>query len=325
MNDYFYGWYFRCQGKDESIAVIPAVHLSEKKRSCSIQVITQNRSLYREFPIDQFRINRKKGVMKIGENLFSPRGMRLRFETSDADGNGEKVLVKAVLRFGEFKKPRYDIMGPFSLISGMECRHMVYSMKHTVDGVVTFGEQSICFKKAMGYMEGDSGFSFPDRYIWTQHFLPEGSVMLAAASIPLAGMHFTGVIGFYLCGEKEYRFATYLGASVPKMKNGELLIRQGPYRLRVRFADIRPGGCALKAPENGAMTRCVIENTACRADYTLMCRKRVLLHTTTDRAAAEYDTKEEYHEDNTYYRRKDKRKIFKRRHRRIQQAAESLL
>ena len=51
MNDYFYGWYFRCQG-EESIAVIPAVHLGGGKGNCSIQVVTEAGSLYQEFPID---------------------------------------------------------------------------------------------------------------------------------------------------------------------------------------------------------------------------------------------------------------------------------
>ncbi|HIY18169.1 MAG TPA: hypothetical protein IAA44_02060, partial [Candidatus Blautia avistercoris] len=74
MNDYFYGWYFRCQGKEGCAAVIPAVHLSSEKRSCSIQVITEKGSFYREFPVSRFRLNRKKGVMQIGENLFSSKG-----------------------------------------------------------------------------------------------------------------------------------------------------------------------------------------------------------------------------------------------------------
>ena len=64
-------------------------------------------------------------------------------------------------------------MGPFSYIPGMECRHAVYSMKHTVNGEIRVNEQIIRFKNDMGYMEGDSGTSFPDRYIWTQHFIPE--------------------------------------------------------------------------------------------------------------------------------------------------------
>lgn len=304
MSDYFYGWYFRCQGRDGDVAVIPAVHLSKEKRSCSIQVLTQRGSLYREFPISQFRINRKRGILQIGENLFSQRGIHLRFqadlseEGSDA-GHGnccgksaeKRVLVSGNLRFGEFSKPKYDIMGPFAFISGMECRHTVYSMRHTVNGQLRMNRESISFQNAMGYMEGDSGTSFPDQYLWTQHFLPEGSLMLAAATIPLAGTYFTGTVGFFYMGNREYRFATYLGACVKRLSDRELLICQGRYRLFVRF--LESGGSVLKAPDGGRMTRSVWENIACGAEYTVTYGKRVLLHVVTDRAAAEYSAKEE--------------------------------
>ena len=74
MNEYFYGWYFRCQESKGSIAVIPAVHFSEGKRSCSIQVITESGSWNKVFPIQQFRISRDKGIIQIGENLFARKG-----------------------------------------------------------------------------------------------------------------------------------------------------------------------------------------------------------------------------------------------------------
>ena len=143
--------------------------------------------------------------------MFSRKGIFLRFTTPESEE------ISGSLRFGRFAEPKYDIMGPFSYIPGMECRHAVYSMKHTVNGEIRVNEQIIRFKNEMGYMEGDSGTSFPDRYIWTQHFIPEGSVMLAAASIPLAGIRFTGTVGFLFYRNREYRFATYLGASVRKM------------------------------------------------------------------------------------------------------------
>lgn len=317
MSDYFYGWYFRCQGRDGSIAVIPAVHLSAEKRTCSIQLITQKGSLYREFPVSRFRINREKGIMKIGENLFSRKGIYLKFTTPESEE------ISGSLRFGRFAELKYDIMGPFSYIPGMECRHAVYSMKHTVNGEIRVNEQIMRFKNDMGYIEGDSGTSFPDRYIWTQHFIPEGSVMLAAATVPLAGIRLTGTVGFLFYRNREYRFATYLGTSVVKMGERELMIRQGRYRLHVRFHKNK--GSLLNAPESGQMTRRVREDIACHAEYTLMYGNRVLLHTVTNSAAAEYDTKEEKNENNSYHSRKDKRKIFKRRYRRIQQAAEPLL
>ena len=300
MNDYFYGWYYRFQGKNGSAALIPAVHLSEKERSCSIQVITEKESLYREFPIGQFRIDRKKERMQIGENLFSRKGICLdflgdRIEKAGREGEGSslkntspaRMQVSGRLRFGKFTVPDYDIMGPFSMIPGMECRHEVYSMKHTVNGRLKLDQTVLDFQEAMGYMEGDSGNSFPEKYIWTQHFLPQGSLMLAAADIPLAGIHFTGTVGILFFRNREYRFATYLGASVRKMGEGELLIRQGHWQLQVRFPN--PGGSLLHAPDCGQMVRTIRESVACEAEYTLLYRNRVLLHVKTDRAAAEYE------------------------------------
>lgn len=297
MSEYFYGWYFRCQGSEGSAVVIPAVHLSGKKRSCSIQVITQKGSLYREFPIRQFRINREKGILQIGENLFSKKGIRLRFEATSlcSPGGQEKreqknVPVHGFLRFGQFSEPKYDIMGPFAFLPEMECRHAVYSMKHTVSGVLDLNGAILHFENGLGYMEGDSGTSFPERYLWLQDFWPGGSFMAAAASIPLGKICFTGTLGFLFVNGREYRFATYLGAAVKKMEHGELLIRQGLCQLSIRI--LQPKGHVLKAPVAGRMTRNIREEIGCRAEITLMKGKQVVFHRVTDQAAAEYEIPE---------------------------------
>lgn len=281
MSNYFYGWYFRFQGKYGTAAVIPAVHLSAEKRCCSVQVITPLESLYREFPISELKINTKKGIMQIGENLFSQKGIRLNLEEE------KQTAVRGCLRFGTYTKPRYDIMGPFAYIPGMECRHAVYSMWHRVDGTLTLKDKKIVFENGSGYTEGDSGTSFPDQYIWTQSFFPGGSLMLAAATVPVAGMRFTGTIGIVLLDNREYRFATYLGASVKKTGERELLIRQGAWRLWVRFSD--SDGRTLKAPVRGNMSRKIRESVACETEYILTCKERVLLHVVADKAAAEYE------------------------------------
>lgn len=299
MSEYFYGWYFRCQAREESAAIIPAVHVSGTKQSCSIQVITAKKSMYKEFPIRQFRINRKKGILQIGENIFSQKGIRLRFDAFLLD-NGKaddtidrknpvpsRVSVHGVFHFGEFTKPRYDIMGPFSLLTGLECRHTVYSMMHTVNGTLRIGGETLRFSNGMGYMEGDSGTSFPERYIWTHFFWQNASFMAAAATIPLGKICFTGTLGFLFLKGKEYRFATYLGASVQRMGDGQLVIRQGPYCLKIRI--LQPGGCVLNAPANGLMTRKIREEMGCRAELILMKGKKVLLRRLTNQAAAEYE------------------------------------
>ena len=189
-------------------------------------------------------------------------------------------------------------------------------MKHTVNGELKLGKKTIRFVDGDGYMEGDSGTSFPQKYIWTQHFLKEGSFMTAAASIPLGGICFNGTVGFLYWKNREYRFATYLGARIRKMKEGELLIRQGRSTLRIRLK--QKHGHVLNAPDNGRMIRKIQEDIACGAEYTLMYRNHVLLHTITDKAAAEYETEEEQNEDYNNHSRKNKRKISERRHRGVQ-------
>ena len=279
---FFYGWYFRCQSETDTIAVIPAVHISGEKSSSSIQILTERGVWNMEFPISEFKLSRKQMKMQIEKNCFSEKGIRLDIERAG-------IKIKGRLDFGPFAKPAFDIMGPFCRIPGMECRHSVYSMEHSVNGTIQIQGKDIRFSDARGYMEGDSGTSFPDKYIWTQHFLPGGSIMIAAASIPLAGMHFTGCVGFLYRNKKEYRFATYLGASVKRMGENELLIRQGRYRLHVKFQ--KSGGNILHAPDNGKMIRTVREDVACQAEYTLTYGKHTLLHVTTDKAAAEYATR----------------------------------
>lgn len=302
MSEYFYGWYYRCQGEAGSAAIIPAVHLSPEKSACSIQVITKTCSLYREFPISQFRIRRAEGQMQIGENLFSRQGVRLGFEAFPLEaeegpegqsevgtGRQEAVPVYGVLRFGRLAEPGYDIMGPFALFPTMECRHAVYSMRHRVEGRLSWGEEKLRFQRGLGYLEGDSGTSFPERYLWVQQFLPQGSFMVAAATIPFGGVRFTGTIGFVLLDGREYRFATYLGATVREMGQRRLEICQGRYRLLLRFPE--QGGRALKAPERGSMTRRIRENIAGEVEYTFLKGDQVLLRGRTDQAATEYADK----------------------------------
>lgn len=283
MNKFFYGWYFRCQSRTGTVAVIPAVHMSEQKQSCSIQVITEEGTWNVEFPIRQFRINRRKLFMKIGENVFSKKGMCLNLKDGD-------TRIRGVFQFHGFVKPKYDIMGPFRHIPMMECRHAVYSLQHLVNGHLWIGSKKLDMENAKGYMEGDSGVSFPDKYVWTQSFFEEGCIVLAAASIPLGALSFTGTIGIVRWKGREYRFATYLGATVLKMDKGELLIRQGGYQLKVKLLDHR--AYALRAPVEGNMTRNILENVSCQASYSMTYRGKLLFERKTKRAAFEYEIRE---------------------------------
>lgn len=77
--------------------------------------------------------------------------------------------------------------------------------------------------------------------------------MLSVADIPIAGFHFTGIIGIVLWQGHEYRMATYLGARAARIQNGRLRIVQGNLDLEVCI--LKTSGNSLKAPAKGSMTR----------------------------------------------------------------------
>ena len=111
--------------------------------------------------------------------------------------------------------------------------------------------------------------------------------MLSVADIPMAGIHFTGIIGAVLWRGKEYRIATYLGARVVRIQNKTVRVVQGNLELDVRLLEAaeRP----LKAPANGNMIRTIHESASCRAFYGFRKEGRTLFAFETDRASFEFE------------------------------------
>lgn len=286
MNDYFYGWYFKCQSKTQTLAIIPAFHQSNHRQSCSIQVITEDHSFHVPFSAFHLHKKQKEYFLKINENTFSKKGITINIHT-------EKLKMSGCLMFDDFHPLKYDIMGPFCYVPFMECRHSVFSMRHTVNGIVTINGKVYQFENAVGYMEGDRGISFPKNYIWTQCFFRNLSIMLSVAEIPVNFLPFckkrtfTGLIGVIAWNKKEYRFATYLGAKVQKIEDGLVIIEQGNYRLSVQL--LEPVLHSLYAPKNGEMFRVIKENTSCRARYCLENKEKTIFSFETDKASFEYE------------------------------------
>lgn len=278
MGDYFCGWYFRCQSDSQTLALIPAVHNTKGNASCSIQLITDTASWNIPLPYSCFRKN--KSIITIDGNQFGEQGLRLDLHSPDLSASGS-------LRFGAFTPLKYDIMGPFRYIPFMECRHSVFSMKHTVNGELHINGTPYTFRDAVGYMEGDRGHSFPKEYAWTQCSFSDGSLMLSVADIPLWGYHFTGIIGVILLRGKEYRLATYLGTKAVKIQNGEIVVQQGSTRLTVK--QLEKTAHPLYAPTCGAMARTIHEHAACRAFFSFERNGHTLFSFEAPNAAFEYE------------------------------------
>ena len=277
-HSYFCGWYYRCQSDNQTLAVIPSVHKTREGNFCKIQLITDTGAFHAQFPYEVF--NKDGDEIRVGNNRFGKAGVSLDIHTPG-------LCAEGAVRFGDFTPIRYDIMGPFQYVPLMQCRHSVYSMRHRVDGEICVNGVPYSFHSAVGYVEGDRGYSFPKEYVWTQCSFREGALMLSVADIPLGKVHFTGVIGIVLLHGKEYRLATYLGAKAVSINNGEVIVKQGRFCLTVR--QLGEPGHPLQAPVRGAMTRTIHEQPSCRVYYRFTDGNATLLEFESPNAAFEYE------------------------------------
>lgn len=283
LNRYFQGFYFKQETRDHAVALIAARGRDGSgKAFASIQVVLPDGTFSIPFPPEDVRIGPGPDI-RFGENCLNASGLSL-----DLKGGGRSI--RGSLSFGPLARPHHDIMGPFKYFPGMECRHHLVSMAHEVRGRLEIDGQIQSYDGAAGYIEGDSGRSFPTRYLWTHCFPPPGgprSVMLSVAEIPYLGMRFTGVVGFILTDGREQRIATYLGARVLEVGNGLVTVRQGSDTISVEFD--RAGSTSLQAPVDGGMSRAIGESLSGRARYHLSRGGRTLFDFTSNTASFEYE------------------------------------
>lgn len=266
MSGYFEGWYYKQHNNSEVLALIPALHTGDDGvPRATIQVVTGDFSgavAFRDFCFD-----RRRHCFCLGRNRFGAAGLRL-------DYVSEELSLSGALRYEALRPLRSDIMGPFRFAPFMQCRHAVFSMAHRVDGQITVNGRTYRFRNGTGYMEGDRGRSFPRRYLWTQGGAAGISVMMSAAEIPYLGCRFPGVIAAAVCGDREYRLATYTGARLLTANGRELAVDDGVRRLSARLVsgNSRP----LAAPLRGSMSRTIHECADCRVRYVLKERGEVV-------------------------------------------------
>lgn len=288
---YFEGWYLKQQAEEGgALALIPAVHIDRGgRRSASLQVITEGRTWWVEYPDTEFRASERIFQIQLGESLFDSGEACLNVEQ---DG----LSLHGVLRYGPLTPLRSDIMGPFRFLPGMECSHGVISMGHSLEGMLDLNGKRMDFSDGMGYIETDRGRSFPGAYLWTQCAWREpqrGSLMLSIATIPLAAGHFTGCICAVLYNGREYRLATYRGARVEHWSAAGAAIRQGKYRLTAQR--LRGEGHPLRAPAEGSMGRTIHESLCTDMRYRFWSGGTLLFEHTDCRASFEYADERNHH------------------------------
>lgn len=259
---YFEGWYFKQAFEQAAFSVIPGIYRGIEWHSdiAFIQLIFSNpsHSLFIRYPEDAFVCHPRKFELRIAESFFSMDKVRLDIKQID---------TKAELRYSGHIKLRKSlfcpsVMGPFAYLPGMQCNHGVLSLSHKVNGYVNGCGRSFSFKDACGYIEKDWGSAFPESWMWMQCQDADASLMCAVASIPLGPFSFTGLICILRLKEKEYRFATYNGASVKAIKQNDYSItvklQCGVKMLNITTETEKFG--SLKAPAKTGMERIIKES-----------------------------------------------------------------
>lgn len=237
----FEGWYFKHQRRGETIAFIPG----RAESGAFVQMIDSRGS--RQFDVPELTV--EHGVIRAGNCLFSGRGVVV-----DLPG------VSGTITYGPLTPLRSDIMGPFQFLP-MECRHGVLSMRHTLDGTLLVDGKERCFDKGTGYIEKDSGTSFPSAYLWLQcsDFSKPCSLMVSIAHIPFAGLGFTGCICAIVFEGREYRLATYRGVRIRSAGAEHLCLTQGKLLLEIEM-QAKNNGHPLRAPVRGQMSGIIRES-----------------------------------------------------------------
>lgn len=281
---YFEGWYLKHQNsRGQTLALIPALHIDNGgRRAASLQVISNDGAWWLDYPEEQLEVSREPFRVRLGRSTFDGHGI-------DLDIQGEGLALRGALRYGPFTALRYDIMGPFRLLAGMQCSHGVVSMGHSLSGTLELNGRCLDFSDGVGYIETDRGRSFPSKYLWTQCIWKDreqGSLMLAIAAIPLPVKGFTGCICSVLYRGREYRLATYLGARIESWSSSGAVIRQGRYRLEAQL--LKEQKQALRAPVEGRMERTIHESLCAEMRYRFWAGEELVFQRVDEGASFEW-------------------------------------
>lgn len=228
----FEGWYFKHQRREEMVAFIPG----RAESGPFLQMISPQGA--RQFAVS--RLTAGGGMVRADRCWFSTRGCHI-----------ELPGVRGGIVYGPLSSLSCDIMGPFRFLP-MECRHGVISMVHTLRGTLWIDGQPHRFDGGQGYIEKDSGISFPRWYLWVQcnDFSAPCSVMLSVAAVPLGPISFRGCICALLYRGRTYRFATYRGGA-----DSPLFAAAGLSGSGAAVARSHPGPPRRGAPAAGAAKR----------------------------------------------------------------------
>lgn len=280
---YFEGWYYKqvtADGKN-TISFIPGVNFDKSGAKCFIQCIhlNQNNGLNTyiiNYPIEAFSTNANPFSVSINNSRFSIDCINLDIDSETLNVNGNLKMMNLTPIQTSALNP--NIMGFFSYIPFMECKHGLISMSHQLSGFLEINGEVIDFTGGKGYIEKDWGRSFPNSYVWIQsnHFEDRTTgLFCSVATIPFLSFSFTGFICNLIHQGKECRFATYNGSKLIVNERTETRVH---LELQNKLYNLEIKGEAvlfkkLLAPKMGAMDKSIKEGLSGVVDILLKDKK----------------------------------------------------
>ncbi|HYW94140.1 MAG TPA: tocopherol cyclase family protein [Bacteroidales bacterium] len=266
-NHYFEGWYLKHVSPDlkHVFSFIPGVSLTRNDPHAFIQVINgvSGKSWYARYPVSDFQWHRKHFWVQVGRSVFSREGSDINISTGGVKIIGQITYENSVTFPSSLLSP--GIMGWYSFVPYMECKHGVVSADHHLGGALRVDGETVGFTGGKGYIEKDWGTSFPAAWIWlhSNTFIrDEASVMLSIARIPWMGSYFMGFLCFLYVEGRFHLFSTYNGSRIiGAVKNGKDIDIHLSGKKQHIFFHIHPKKSGmLRAPEHGEMKRKIKES-----------------------------------------------------------------
>ena len=264
---YFEGWYFKqvSANREHVLSFIPGIALTKTDKHAFIQVIDgiTGKTWNVKYPLTAFDFSDKEFHVRVGKSEFSENRIQTDIETPGLKISG-KISFSGLVHYpSTLFSP--GIMGWYSFVPFMECKHGIGSVFHRLTGSLQINNADINFTEGTGYIEKDWGTSFPESWIWLHcnTFEQAGSSFnFSVAKIPWLGSFFIGHICFLYVDGKFHLFATYNGSKINTIRYNkpdlEIEVVNKTHKLKIRATENRSG--ELKAPVTGEMNRIIKES-----------------------------------------------------------------
>jgi hypothetical protein len=264
---YFEGWYFKHVSKDLNnvFSFIPGISITDDDPHSFIQVINgiTGKTSYITYPLNEFMWEKNKLYLKIGASVFTDKFIDLNLENEGIKVSGRLEYSNIVKYPKTFISP--GIMGWYSYIPFMECKHGIVSVNHNVSGILKIDNDIIDMNEGKGYIEKDWGSSFPESWIWIQsnNFNnTDTAFTFSVARIPWLGKSFPGFISFLYFDKRFFLFSSYNKSLLQNINyDGKTLsftLMNNDSALNVTAVKNKSG--ELLAPVSGKMSRRIKES-----------------------------------------------------------------